>query len=208
MEKRFERRDKFRIKFSSPVEERIRHYFILNFGTTEIAKFIRDEFRELELTEFTRDNVENYIRRNMSELSKAAEEFRMGLRDQLDKERKENFSSAALYETRIVRVYTAQGHKALDALEGLDLSEKDEDGNYIHRGQFITLMMIIKENQLLVEKLAQTAAAREYYSFCKKLHAKAQAAKEAGLLSAEEAEVTFMEDDNDFMKLPDAKPTK
>jgi hypothetical protein len=208
MDKRFERRDTFRLKFSVPVEERIRHYFILNYGPAEIAQFLRNEFRELELTEFNRDNVDRWIKRNMSELSKAAESYRLELRDKLDRERKENFTDSALFETRIVRTYVSQGHKILDALEGLDITQKDEDGNYIHRGQFITLMMIIKENQSMVEKLSQTAAAREYYGFIKKLQAKAQVAKESGVINAEEAEVMFMDDENDFIKLPDAKPKK
>jgi hypothetical protein len=205
MAKRFERRDKFRVKFSAPVEERIRYYYILNFGATEIANCLRNEFRELELTEFSRKNVEVYITRNMEALSKDKEDYRLKLRDQIDGELKENFTAAHLYETRIVRVYIKKGEEALSALEELDLLAKDEDGNFVNRGQFITLMMIIKENQQMVERLAQTAAAREYTLFAKKAAIKAQTAKDGGLDLPEDAEVTFLEDSADpsgFLGVP------
>lgn len=199
------------INFSIPVEERIRYYFILGFRATEIYQFLRNEFRELELTEYSRYNLKQYIDRHQQELSAAQHEFRMELRQVINDRLRSNFSDAHLMELDAVRVYIKKAKDIVGAIEDLDILKRDEEGNFVNRGQFITLMMIFKEQQAMVGKLAQTDAAREYALYVRKMAIKAQEAKDSGM--CEEAEVSFLDADNDFFpndkkRLGLSSPTK
>lgn len=105
-------------------------------------------------------------------------------------------------ELDAVRVYIKKAKDIVDAMEKLDVLKQDEDGNFVNRGQFMTLMMIFKEQQSMVGKLAQTDAARDYALYCRKAQLKVNQAKEGGMLSGEEAEVSFMDDETKFYEDP------
>jgi hypothetical protein len=176
------RRNQTGISFSIPVEERIRFYYILGFRATEIAQFLRNEFRELELVEYSRYSVDQHIRRNRAELDAAQHEFRMDLRTTINNRLRENFNDAHLMELDAVQVYIRKARDVVQAMDDLDILKKDDEGNFVNRGQFITLMMIFKEQQAMVGKLAQTDAAREYSLYVRKMSIKAQEAKAGGLV--------------------------
>lgn len=197
------------VGFSIPVEERIRFYYVLGFRALEIAQFMRNEFRELELAEYSRYNVYRYIQKHQAELDEAQHEFRMEIRARINERLRENFNDANLMELDAVQVYIKKGRDIISAMDDLDILKRDEDGNFVNRGQFITLMMIFKEQQAMVGKLAQTDAAREYALFVRKMAVKAQEAKDGGLI--DEAEVSFLDKDsnffpNDVKRLGNAKP--
>lgn len=198
MEERTKRSNRSRINFSIPVEERIRYYFILGFRANEIAQFLRNEFRELELLEYSRYNVEQYLRRHRDFLNEEQHKFRMEIRAKINDGLRENFNNGMTLEIDAVNIYIKKAKDVLSAIDDLDILAKDEDGNFLNRGQFITLMMIFKEQQAMIGKLAQTDAAREYALYCRKMQVKANEAKGAGMLTGEEAEVTFMDQETQF----------
>lgn len=197
------RSNRSRITFSIPVEERIRYYFILGFRANEIAQFLCNEFRELELATYSRSNVNEFIRRNREELEKAEHDFRMDIRQRHEQELRRNFTDAHSLEIEAVQVYIRKGREILTAMDELDLTKQDEDKNFVNRGQMGTLMMLFKEQHAMIAKLSQTDAAREYALFVRKLNAKAQEGKDAGML---DTEVTFLDGEKvDFFNLKDAK---
>lgn len=197
------RSNRARIQFSVPVEERIRYYFILGFRALEISQFLRNEFRELELIEYSRENVQQWIKRNLEELEKAEHDFRMDIRERNNQRLRENYHDALSMELDAVRIYILKAKEILKSMEELDLLKQDEDGNFVNRGQMGTLMMLFKEQQAMVGKLAQTDAAREYALYVRKIQAKVKEAEEAGVL---DTEVTFLDNEKtDFFKLKDAK---
>jgi hypothetical protein len=122
----------------------------------------------------------------------------MEIRLKINEGLRTNFNSGMTLEIEAVEVYIRKGKEILNAIDELDILKKDEDGNFVNRGQLITLMMIWKEQQSMIGKLAQTDAAREYALFCRKAAVKIKEAKDGGVLSGEEAEVTFMDQDTQF----------
>ncbi len=129
---------------------------------------------------------------------KDMEEFRSDLRLQINHALRENFNEAHQMELYAVKVYIKKAKEILDSLDNLDLTAQDEDGNFVNRGQMITLMMIFKEQQGMVGKLAQTDAAREYALHVRKMKIKRDDAVAGGII--EEAEVTFMDEDTVFFE--------
>lgn len=131
----------------------------------------------------------------------------MNIRESINETLRKNFNEAHLIETQAVQVYVKKAGEILKAIDEIDLLKKDEDGNFVNRGQLITLMLIWKEQQAMIGKLAQTDAAREYALYCRKMNAKVKQMKDHGVI--EEGEVTFMDDDVQFyspLKLKNAKP--
>jgi hypothetical protein len=122
----------------------------------------------------------------------------MELRAEINHRLRANFNDAHMMELEAVQVYIKKAKDVVKAMEDLDLLKKDEDGNFINRGQFMTLMMIFKEQQSMVGKLAQTDAARDYALYCRKAQVKVDQAKAGGVISGEEAEVSFMDNETEF----------
>jgi hypothetical protein len=127
----------------------------------------------------------------------------MELRAEINQRLRANFNDAHLMELEAVQVYIKKAKDVVKAMDELDILKTDEDGNFVNRGQFMTLMMIFKEQQLMVGKLAQTDAAREYALYCRKAQLKVKEAKEGGMLSGEEAEVSFMDEETTFYSEPE-----
>lgn len=128
-------------------------------------------------------------------------DFRLKMREANSLALAERFNEAMVFENKLLKVYLEKANEALDALHGLDLTKRDEDGNYINRGQYITLMSIVKEQHAMIEKLSQTAAAREYSLFVKKAAIKIQLEKPEGLEIPDQASFMDDSDEPDFMTL-------
>lgn len=133
-------------------------------------------------------------------------DFRMKLREANSLHLVERYHEAMSLENGLLKSYIKKAQETLEIIDKIDIKKQDEDGNFVNRGPLITMMSILKELHLLIEKLSQTGAAREYALFVKKSAVKIQLEKPNGLDIPDE--VSFMDDSEEanFMKLKNVTP--
>lgn len=181
--------------FTIPVEERIRYYYILGYGTTDIVTLVSGEYQEFESIPIDYKTVSAFIKTNKKALMDARQNSAIQLRKELSIQLKENFTIAQFTEVNIVETYCKKIKELIEELEVLDISEKNEDGYFRNMGQYATLVMAINKTHEMIEKLSGTAASREVMIYMKKAYVKEQAAKGMGLHEqAMEADIVFIDD--------------
>lgn len=119
-----------------------------------------------------------------------------------------NFLMAQSTEIKVVEVYSNKIIELIAELEGLDISEKDDDGYYKNMGSYATLVMAINKTHNMLEKLSGTGSARVVMEHMRKAYAKEIAAKSSGMHdAAQKMDVVFMDDAESMRELsPGALP--
>jgi hypothetical protein len=181
--------------FSIPVEERIRHYYVLGFKSEDIAKCVSNEYQTFELVPIDIDSIRKYIRKNRKSLMSAREEYAMKIREENSLQLQENFLTAQSVEIRMVKTYAKKIEELVEELDSLDISERNADGYFVNMGQYATLVTSINVTHSTLAKLSGTESARSVMEHMRKAYAKEIAAKSSGMHdAAQKMDIVFMDD--------------
>lgn len=187
--------------FTIPVEERIRYYHTLGYSLDDIAKVVSSEYQAFEVNTIDVETIRRFIKKNGEELLAARDRYALSVRQENAIKMRENFAEAQSTEVCMVTTFSKKIKELVIQLDGLDLTEKDEDGKYYKNiGSYGTIVMAINKTHETLEKLSGTASARSIMEHMKKAYIKESVARKVGLhKAAEEMEVEFM-DENEVLK--------
>jgi len=149
--------------------------------------------------------------KNRAELLEARAERALAIREANNIKMQENFMTAQATEIKVVEVYSKKIIELVNELDGLDVTEQDDQGFYVNMGPYATIVMGINKTHEMMSKLSGTESARAVMEHMRKAYAKEVAAKASGMHDAAQKMETIFHDDVETMKeygpcgLPDLK---
>lgn len=190
-------------RLNVPMTERIKQLYVFGRSPSQILDIVKAEFEDIEINPITSNFIKDTIMVNRESFERGRLEYAELCRNELKEQVAFLFKKTQQVENRMVEVFSNKLNEALTIFAGLDLEEKDDDGNYKQTSRFFLMMEACDKLQTKIAKVAGTEILRELEAFRQKseIQAALVAAKANGgmmpahgrTVSDEPIETTFIE---------------
>lgn len=134
----------------------------MGFERSEILTIINREMEDsLTTGSMTRRQVDQFFERNEVELEEYKKEYLERCNSMMISAQERAFNKTHDAEVKMADRFAAKINDWLDELDTLDITEQDEDGNYINTARFFVIHEAITKLHKTLEKLSGTGSMRE-----------------------------------------------
>lgn len=158
-----------------PVIERVIELSILGHNQDDIWATICSEFEDILFNPISKLVVKNIISDNMEVIKKRRERMGELYQQDTEKEMLELVRVARPAEVLLVHTYANKISEAAQEMNSLDLSAKDDDGNFVNTGRIMNLIAMTDKMHGILAKITCLDAIRDFELFKQKTTFAAQA---------------------------------
>lgn len=153
----------------------------MGFSQAETRTIVNRELEDYLTTgELTSVEIANFVSKNESYINEYKQQYLERCGMMMISAQEAAFNKTHTLETKMADSYASKMDDWLNELNSLDITEQDEDGNYVNTSRFFVVHEAITKLHKTLEKLSGTGSMRELSVLSQKMQLEIEKARAMG----------------------------